>query len=116
MTIARTTMAVLIAAFGLTAASNTAEAAGPHVDRLALQLQSQARQLRTEFSLHFRHTAQYGHMMSDASQIYGKAAHIHRVAHFSNNLPHLRRDLAEIDRLFHHLGCTRGGQDPVNLG
>lgn len=116
MTIARTTVAALIAAFGLTAA-NTAQAAGPHIDRLALQLQGQARQLKTEFILHFRHTAQFGHLISDASRIYGKAAHIHRVAHYTNNLPHLRRDLAELDRLFHHLeGLTRQVQIHASHG
>jgi hypothetical protein len=104
MAIARTTLAALIAAFGLTLTANNADAApGAHIDRLALQLQGQARGLMTELRLHFRHTSQYGHMISDSAQIYGKAAHIHRVAHISGGPMHVRRDLAELDRLFHHL-------------
>ncbi len=104
MAIARTTLAALIAAFGLTITANNANAApGDHIDRLALKLQGQARGLMTEIRLHFRHTSQYGHLISDSARIYGKAAHIHRVAHISGSPTHLRRDLAELDRLFHHL-------------
>ncbi len=74
-----------------------------HVDRLAVKMQSQTRELISEFSLHYRHKSGYSHLRNDAIQLYRVAAHVHSVAHQSGNVHHLRDDLQKADRLFHHM-------------
>jgi hypothetical protein len=74
-----------------------------HIDKLAVEVQSQSRQLMSEFSRHYRHKSGYSHLRSDALQLYRVAAHIHTVAHQSGSIHHLRNDLERADKLFHHL-------------
>jgi len=103
MTIARTTFTAVLIALGLAATSRTVQAApGDHMDRLALSLQAQAQRLSAEVRLHYRHTPEYRHLISDARKIYVKAVHIHRIAHRGTSRAHLASDLREIDALYHH--------------
>jgi len=103
MTTTKLTVA-LFAALSVATLANTVNAApGSHLDEVALRLQRQAAELNREFRLHFRHTPEFGHLVSDANQIQAKAAHIHRVAHHSGSVWHLRHEVEELDRLFHHM-------------
>lgn len=97
--IVRTTLAALAATFTLTAVASAD--VYDHIDRLALQLQLQARDLYGEVA-HYRHTSEYGHLRSDASRMFYLAKHVHEVAHRHGNVAHLERDVRELDRLFHH--------------
>jgi hypothetical protein len=96
--------AVVVVAFsGLVMAGRSAQAVSfEHVDRLAIELQSQSSQLYREFRTHYSHAAHSQHLMSDAAALYRQARHLHDVAH-TGNINHMARDLAEMDRLFHHL-------------
>lgn len=101
---AKTLVAVTITIIGSALSGQSAEAASlQHIDNLAVRLQSQARQLICEFRLHYRHTCDYRHLMSDSYQMYRLAAHIHSVAHYRGSLYHIRSDVNKLDRLFHHL-------------
>ena len=94
-------IAVLIAA-SLTASTANASSYR-HIDILAVKMQRQSAKLYHEFRLHFRHTPEYRHLMSDARDLYYKSKHVHEVAHHRESLHHIKRDLAALDRLFHHL-------------
>jgi hypothetical protein len=74
-----------------------------HIDELALTLQRQTRALEGELAEHFRHAPHFRHLMSDAREMTGLAAHIHEVAHHGGSPYHLRSDLQNLDRLFRHL-------------
>ena len=73
-----------------------------HIDRYAVKIQNKARVLLNE-TVHYRHTAQYGHLVASTNELYRLATHIHDVTHFEGNLAHLRSDLRELDREFHAL-------------
>jgi uncharacterized membrane protein YgcG len=73
-----------------------------HIDQLAVKIQRTAKRLLRE-TVHYRHTAEYGHMVADANEIYRLATHVHKVTHFEGNLNHLQNDVDELDRQFHHL-------------
>jgi len=104
MTLARNTLVLAAAVFAISLTANQANAASyEHIDQLALRLQEQAGLLNREFDLHYRHEAHYPHLISDASQMYSLAAHIHEVAHHHGSPLHLRDDLQKLDRLFHHV-------------
>jgi len=113
----KSTLAALVI-FGLATlgAGRSALAAGPHVDRLALDLQRQSRELMTEFARHYRHAPDFRHLMADSSDLFRQAVHIHSIAHNTNNLHHLNADLAKIDRSFHHLeGVVEGIEHHVRF-
>lgn len=73
-----------------------------HIDRLAVRIQNKARLLASE-TTHYRHTAEYHHLVSDTQEIARLARHIHDVTHFEGNLNHLVSDMSELDQKFHHL-------------
>lgn len=101
MTIARTTLAALLAALGLTMTANTAQA--EDINWLTRVLEEDTRELVDELRIRFRHTAEYPHMNSDAVQLYQRAVQVRQVARFRGSWLHLRSDVAEMDRLYHHL-------------
>lgn len=99
-----TRMALIALVTGVVFGGQTAQAGHyEHLDRLALRLQSQARELYREFNLHYAHAAEGRHLLSDASAMYYKARHVHEVAHHGGSVHHLRSDVNELDRLFHHV-------------
>ncbi len=105
MTIARNTFTALLAILGLAVTGQAVQAApNDHMDRHAVRLRALAAQAVNEVRIHYRHTPQYGHLISDAREIYAKADHIHRIAHRGVCPSHLLSDLNELDRLFHHTG------------
>ncbi|NQU10230.1 hypothetical protein HQ590_05540 [bacterium] len=105
MTFARTTLMALAACAAIAMAGPTARAdTYEHLDGLAFGLQRQAAELYHDFGAHFRHTAEYQHLASDAARMYHLAAHMHEVAHQRGGIQHLQSDLSQIDRNFHHLG------------
>ncbi len=98
-----TTFAILTATAFAGAWSNTAQAqVDPHIDELACQLQSQSAAACREVYHHFRSSPHFRHAYSDLYEIYTLATHIHEIAHRPCELDHMREDVAEIDRLFHH--------------
>ncbi len=89
---------------GLVALGGRADAASyGHMDRLALQIQNNSAELYREFQLHYRHVAEYPHLLSDARTMYDRARHIHVITHAHGSLHHVERDLADLDRFYHHL-------------
>lgn len=101
--LSRTIVAAVLAVGGLAIGTQSASAASySHIDRLALELRGDAGRLYSEFRQHYRHAAHYRHLISDASQMYRLADHIHDLAH-RGTLGHMDSDLEKLDRLFHHL-------------
>jgi len=96
-----TTVATLACLAGLVQSASAASY--QHVDELALQIQNQSRELVNEFRLHYRHTPEYGRLISDANQMYFKAASVHSIAHRHGNLSTLDRYVDQLDSRFHHL-------------
>ncbi len=74
-----------------------------HIDSLAVRLQGQAREMIGELRLHYRHTGDFQHLLSDAYEVFRLAAHVHEVIHHDDCLPHVRADIDALDRKFHHL-------------
>ncbi|MGH7129493.1 MAG: hypothetical protein ACREIV_13065 [Planctomycetaceae bacterium] len=74
-----------------------------HIDELAFDVQKYTSSLYWEFRHHYSHTPDYQHLISDASQMYYLAKHIHEIAHHHGSVYHLEHDLEKLDRLFHHL-------------
>ena len=103
MTFARTLMMTLVSFLAITAAQTVQAGSYRHIDELALQLQEQARELYSEFKLHYRHVSDYRHLRSDGASLSRVASHIHSVAHRRGDIHHLESDMAKADRLFHHL-------------
>ncbi len=94
----------VIAAFTLALASTSAHAVDyRHLDRLAIRLTKNSEALFREFRVHYRHTSEYRHLISDAKALRSRALHIHEVAHHRGSLYHLASDVREMDQLFHHL-------------
>lgn len=101
---AKTLVVIAVTCIGTTFLSQPAKAASMrHIDNLAVRLQGQARELIGEFRLHYRHTGDYRHLISDSYQMYQLAAHIHSVTHHGGSLYHVRNDVNKLDSLFHHL-------------
>ncbi len=94
-----TTTAILVTS-GLFA--DTARA-GHHIDELAYTLRNQAVAVTREVYTGFRGTPQFEHLYSDVYEMYKLADHIHDVAHVRGSIPHIRRDMEEMDELFHHV-------------
>ncbi len=62
--------------------------------------------LKAEVVRHFRHTAEYRHLLSDAAKIRAEAKHIDKLSHHVhslNDVKHLRADLEDLDDLVHHI-------------
>lgn len=98
-----TKLACLIAMTAVSAFATHANADEySHIDRLAVKIRNNARRITRE-TVHYRHTREYAHMVSDANELYRLADHIHDVTHFEGNLRHLIMDLDQLDRMFHHL-------------
>jgi len=104
MTLARNTMLAALASLALAAPAVANDTYRPyrHLENVAEDLRSDARGLVREFALHFRHTPEYAHLRSDGLEMYRLADHIEEVADDRGSVIHLQRDLAELDRLFHH--------------
>ena len=104
MTLAKTIVLAILALATLAFTVISAKAdTYDHIDSLAVQLQSQSRELIKEFAQHYRHKPGYAHLHSDAVQLYRSAAHIHLIAHQHGSIHHLRSDLQQMDEQFHHL-------------
>jgi hypothetical protein len=74
-----------------------------HLDRLAVIMQGQSRELIREFGLHYRRKSGYAHLRADAWQLYRAVTHIHTVVHHSGDVHHLKSDVERADKIFHHL-------------
>jgi hypothetical protein len=96
-----TTAATLLATTVFFAGSAQAGAGG-HMDDLAIQLKRQTSQLCRNLRFNFRYAPGYGHLYSDAYDMYSLADHIHEVVHHHGDIGHVRHDLEKLDRLFHH--------------
>ena len=103
MTFSRTLMMTLVSFLTIIAAQTVQAGSYEHIDELALQFQKQARELYSEFKLHYRHVSNYGHLRSDGAKLYQLASHVHSVAHRHGGIHHLESDMVKADRLFHHL-------------
>jgi hypothetical protein len=99
----KTGAAVVVAVAGLFAGGTARAQSFAHIDRLAVQLERDARAMHREVDLHFRRTPQYRHLHDDVSEMERLARHIHEVVHRGASVRHLRSDVEELDRLFHHV-------------
>lgn len=100
------TSGALLAAGAVLVLFTGSASAGPrfdHIDKLASQLERQARDLHKEVDAHFRRTPQYRHLHEDVTEMARLAQHIHEVAHDEGDVRHLRADVKKLDRLFHHV-------------
>lgn len=94
----------IIALAGSFFTSEQAHAASyQHIDSLALQLQANSAKLYREFELHYSHSPEIHHLLSDARDLHRHSQHIHELAHHHGSLGHLASDLRTLDRSFHHL-------------
>ncbi len=94
----------LVALAGLLIVGQGAEASSyQHIDGLALRIQTQSAALYKEFRLHYSHTADYPHLISDSRNLYYRSKHIHELAHHHGHLNHIASDLRSLDYAFHHL-------------
>lgn len=99
------TLTKTLAAFGFIITTFSASASADtyhHIDELALTIDRQAKLLVSE-SVHYRHTPEYRHLVSDARDLCRLATHLHEVAHHHGSLAHLESDLSQLDAKFHHL-------------
>ena len=104
MTTSRIALLGIVVLAGSFISSEKANAASyEHIDSLALKLQSNSAKLYHEFKLHYSHTPEFRHLISDASSMYHRCKHIHELAHHHGSLHHLASDLRTLDRSFHHL-------------
>ena len=97
--------AAMSAAILLNASSGNASAAYCSAfSAPAHRIYSIANELSYEFSIHFRHSADYCHLRSDISRIISEARHIDRLSSSSYaSLCHIVQDLEDLDHLAHHL-------------
>ncbi len=94
------TAALLSAALGFSSAASANH--HDHIDRVALRVQKRAQQLLEE-TRHYRRAPGYHQLVRQTRLVRDTAIHIHDVTHFEGNVPHLRHDVALIDRSFHQL-------------
>ncbi|QDU95449.1 hypothetical protein [Lignipirellula cremea] len=73
-----------------------------HIDEMALDLQTQARELQAELNEHYRHTRWYDHLSKDAAEVTALAAELHSQAHYRGSLPRMQAIAARLDALVHH--------------
>jgi len=96
------TFAFAIATLGLF--TGTASAASDlHIDDLAAQLQRETAEFGEEIEHHFRSTPSYHHLANDARKMKRLARHIHTVAHHTSARRHIILDLAQLDKIYHHV-------------
>lgn len=101
--IARFTTATLLAITALTASATIAAAdTRHHLDEIACRLARDTDTLVQEAAIHYRHTPQYPHLISDAVQMKRLANHIHAIV-LHGSIDYLKRDVDDLDRLFHHV-------------
>lgn len=101
--IARFTTAALLAMTALFASATIASAdARRDLDQIACRLAKDTDLLVQEAAIHYRHTPQYPHLISDAVQMKRLANHIHSIVNYGS-ITHLKHDVNELDRLFHHV-------------
>ncbi len=80
-----------------------------HVDNLAYSLKVQTVRISRELRYHFRCAPQFRHLYQDVCDMYTIADRIHRNTRYALIRPHatstwcLASDVAELDRLFHHV-------------
>ncbi|MEX2579140.1 MAG: hypothetical protein WD342_08775 [Verrucomicrobiales bacterium] len=95
--------AIAVATGGLFA-SQAKAASYNRLVTLAHQLDDSVGHLREEFKLHYRHTPQYKHLLSDATSMTRKVAHIDQLSYDPHvSLRHLQSDVEDLDDLAHHL-------------
>lgn len=86
------------------------------IDSRAKKIQEKTRLLIKE-TVHYRHTPQYAALVNATTCLYDSATHVHKVAHFQNNLNHLQADLADLDRYFHQIeGLFKAAADSSSRG
>ncbi len=103
MTLHFTKMIAAMALLVLTSFASTASAdTYHHIDDLAKRIERNCKRVVIE-SRHYRHTPEYGHLVSDARDMARLADHVHDLAHHHGSLIHLQSDVAALDRQFHHL-------------
>lgn len=91
-----------VAVIGLIAGTATAQD-GDQLDRLAVQLQRQSRDLHREIDTHARNAPQYRELHRDVGELERLAAHLHELIERRGNPAHIRADVRKIDRLYHHV-------------
>ena len=84
--------------FGSAASANHYD----HIDRVAVRVQKNAQRLLDE-TKNYRGAPGYHQLVNQTRLVRDTAIHIHDVTHFEGNIPHLKRDVAMIDRSFHQL-------------
>lgn len=99
----KTLLAVPAALVALCSAGTANAQSYRHIDRLALQLERQAREVHDEVHAHFRPTPAYRHLDRDVAEMERLARHVHEIAHRGGSVRHLRADVERLDRLFHHV-------------
>ena len=111
------TLMTLVAATVALLSTGTSQARGQNnVVRLAHDIERIAKDLKKEFQSHYRGTREFRHLMTDVNDVIKKADHIDELAHNPRtSYQHIKKDLAELDKLAHHLhavvdridsGCT----------
>lgn len=73
-----------------------------HIEELGHDIALKADQLLAE-THHYRHTPEYGHLVSDAVQLRAKANRICSLARSHASIYYLEAALADLDARFHHL-------------
>jgi hypothetical protein len=72
--------------------------------RQAHNIEKLGRELKNEFQTHYTRSSAYRHLLSDANDVIAKADHIDKLSHDPRtSYRHIKADLAELDKLVHHL-------------
>lgn len=82
-------------------ASTTQADTYQHVESMARKVMRKSRALANT-AHHYRHTAEYLHLIEDTQQMVATAEHIVHWADMRGELNHLVADINELDRLYHH--------------
>ncbi|QDT16580.1 hypothetical protein CA12_26860 [Alienimonas californiensis] len=72
-----------------------------HVDLMAERLEQLSKQLHDEVHAHLQGHEYFSHMDAHATEVERLAVHLHEVAHAGESIPHLREDVAALDRQVH---------------
>lgn len=112
----KTCMAVTFTVFVLVLGASVQGDAYDRIDNTAKKIQKKSR-LLTKETVRYRNTLQYASLVYATSRLHAAASHVHKVAHFENNLNHLQADLADLDRCFHQLeGLFAATEDSAGRG
>ena len=115
MTFQRHITGALVLATAMAAGMNVNTAQAEHsersdsyarLDTLASHLQDDVRDLFKEFRIHYVHTPEYRHLMSDLIDVYGKSRYFHDLIHRRSSAYQLKRAINSLDRKFHHMQRT----------